>query len=339
MADNILSQDEIDALLSGMDGGEVELNAQEDLPRGGILPYDFESQDRIIRGRLPTLELINERLARSLHLSLFKLLRRAPEISVGAIQMSKFSEYLQGLLIPASMNLVRVKPLRGTALLTFDPKLVFALVDNFFGGNGQYPEKPEGREFTATELRMVRLTLDQILTDLEHAWAPVMPIELDYVATESNPHFANIVSPSEVVVVTALDIEVAGGGGSFHIAYPYSMLEPIRETLDAPAPSDAADRDERWARALQNEIETAEVEVCSMLTQTEISLMELSRLRAGDVIPVEIPETVFATVGGIPVFRGKFGTSGGNLALKVIETVRVFGTELAMQDGSLLNEQ
>ena len=187
MADkDILSQDEIDALLSGMDGGEVATEPAGEQSTAGVMGYDFQSQDRIIRGQLPTLEMINERFARNMRTSLFNLLRRSPELSAGSIQMLKFSEYVHSLFMPASMNLVKVKPLRGTALITFDPKLVFALVDNFFGGSGQFNTKIEGRDFTATEQRVVQMVLDLVFADLKKAWETVMPVTFEHVGTEVN---------------------------------------------------------------------------------------------------------------------------------------------------------
>ena len=327
-ADNILSQDEIDALLTGMDGGEVETKTEEEVPVDGVNSYDFQSQDRIIRGRLPTLEMINERFARYLRVSLFNMLRRSPELSVGSIQMLKFSEYVHGLFMPASMNLVKVAPLRGTALFTFDPKLVFSLVDNYFGGTGQFHTKIEGRDFTATERRVVHLVVEQVFVDLTEAWRTVCPVEFTYIGTEVNPHFANIVSPSEVVVVTVIDVEIEGGNGALHLAYPYSMIEPIREILDTGMQSDSIDKDERWSLTLREEVEVAEVEIASTLTETTIPLSQLVSMSPGDVVPVELPDVVVATVEGVPVFRGRFGTSGGNLALKVLENIRPSGGAL-----------
>ena len=327
-ADNILSQDEIDALLTGMDGGEVETKTEEEVPVDGVNSYDFQSQDRIIRGRLPTLEMINERFARYLRVSLFNMLRRSPELSVGSIQMLKFSEYVHGLFMPASMNLVKVAPLRGTALFTFDPKLVFSLVDNYFGGTGQFHTKIEGRDFTATERRVVHLVVEQVFVDLTEAWRTVFPVEFTYIGTEVNPHFANIVSPSEVVVVTVIDVELEGGSGALHLAYPYSMIEPIREILDTGMQSDSIDKDERWSLTLREEVEVAEVEIASTLTETTIPLSQLVSMSPGDVVPVELPDVVVATVEGVPVFRGRFGTSGENLALKVLENIRPSGGAL-----------
>lgn len=332
---DVLTQEEIDALLHGVDSGDLDTHASDALHRNEIRPYDFASEDRIVRGRLPTLEMINERFARHLRLSLFNFLRRSPEVTVGNVQMLKFSEYVHGLFMPASMNLVRIRPLRGTALFTLDPKLIFSAVDNFFGGNGRFPTKIEGRDFTPTELRVVELILERVFADLAEAWSPVLPVEFDHLGSEINPHFASIVSPSEVVIVSVFHIDLEGGGGDFHIALPYTMIEPIREMLDTGVQSDRSDHDERWTRSLREEIETAEVRLSSRIVEAAITLRELLALRAGDVIPVDLPATVLARVDEVPVFRAKLGTSRGNLALKVVQTVKSVPASLkfANKDG------
>ncbi|NIA01271.1 MAG: flagellar motor switch protein FliM, partial [Planctomycetia bacterium] len=256
---DLLSQDEIDALLHGVNGGDVETETNEELPEGEITGYDFASQDRIVRGRMPTLEMINERFARYFRISLFNMLRRAGEISVSGVQMLKFAEYVHSLFVPTSLNLVRIKPLRGTALFVLEPKLVFALVDNFFGGGGRFHTKIEGREFTPTELRVIQMVLEIAFKDLMQAWKPVMEVEYDYQSSEVNPHFANIVSPTEVVVVNTFRIELDGGGGDLHVTMPYSMVEPIRDLLDAGVQSDRSDRDERWTHTIREEMKDAQV--------------------------------------------------------------------------------
>jgi flagellar motor switch protein FliM len=238
------------------------------------------------------------------------------------VQMLKFAEYVHSLFVPTSLNLVRVKPLRGTGLFILDPKLVFILVDNFFGGDGRYPAKIEGREFTPTEQRVIHMILQQSFRDLKQAWAPVMPIEFEYMSSEVNPHFANIVSPTEVVVVTTFHVELEGGGGDLHVTLPYSMLEPIREILDAGVQSDRTDVDERWVTALREEIKEGEVELSSTLTETEITLREVLNLKAGDVIPIEVPGAVTLRAENIPVFRGRFGVAQGNCAIKITDRVR-----------------
>jgi flagellar motor switch protein FliM len=231
MATNdILSQDEIDALLHGVEDGDV--STKDDLPPGEARKYDFTSQERIVRGRMPTLEMINERFARYFRISLFNMLRRSAEIAVVGIRMMKFSEYVHSLYVPTSLNLVRIRPLRGTSLFVIDPKLVFMLVDNFFGGEGRFYTKIEGREFTPTETRIIQMVLNAVFTDLKEAWAPVMKLDFEFQNAEVNPQFANIVSPTEVVVVSTFDVELDGGGGQLHVTMPYSMIEPIREHLD-----------------------------------------------------------------------------------------------------------
>ncbi len=324
---DILSQDEIDALLHGVDSGDVETEKDDLMPDGSARLYNFNSQDRIVRGRLPTLEMINERFARYFRISLFNMLRRSPEISVSGVQMLKFAEYVHSLFVPTSLNLVQINPLRGTALFIFDPKLVFIVVDNFFGGEGRFYTRIEGREFTPTEMRVIQMLLQQVFKDLKEAWTPVMKVDFEYLNSEVNPQFANIVSPTEVVVVTTFHIELDGGGGDLHVTMPYSMIEPIRELLDAGMQSDRSDVDERWLIALREEMKEAPVEVSSILAEVDISLRDLLKIKAGDVIPINIPETAMLRAENIPVYRGVFGVSGGKNSIKVIEAVKRPGQE------------
>ncbi len=320
-ATDILSQDEIDALLHGVDRGDVEVETDSPPADDEVRGYDFASQDRIVRGRLPTLEMINERFARCFRGSLFNLLRRSPEISVGSVQSLKFSEYVQSLFIPANMHMVRVKPLRGASLFVLDPRLVFLMVENFFGGAGRLPAKMDGREITTTEQRIARMVLDQAFKDLVEAWKPVLDVEFEYTRSEVNPHFANIVSPSEVVVTTVFHVELDGGGGDLHITMPYSMIEPIKELLDAGVQSDRTEQDVRWFNALRQRITSAHVTLGATLTEVAVTLRELMDMQPGDIIPVELPEVVSARVEGVPVLQGKFGVSRGNMALKVVESL------------------
>jgi flagellar motor switch protein FliM len=318
----ILNQDEIDALLHGVESGDVKTEAEKHPADGTVRPFDLTNQDRIVRGRMPTLEMLNERFARYFRISLFSMLRRTPEISVGEVMTIKFSEYIHSLFVPANLNMVKVKPLRGTALISLDPKLVFVVVDNFFGGDGRYYTKIEGREFTPTEMRIVHMLLNYAFKDLQEAWLPVSRLEFEYLNSEVNPQFANIVSPSEIVVVTKFNIELDKGGGELHVAFPYSMLEPKRELLMAGVQSDRVEYDERWSTALREEMKETRVEVSCELAEAEISLRELMKLNAGDVIPIELPPTVVAKIQGLPVFRCHYGVHQGNLAIKVIGQIK-----------------
>jgi flagellar motor switch protein FliM len=315
---DLLSQDEIDALLHGVDDGEIE--TEGDFDATGVRPYDLTSQDRIVRGRMPTLEMINERFARYTRISMFNLLRRPADVSVGGIQIQKFGEYVHTLYVPTSLNMVKFRPLRGTALIILDAKLVFKLVDNFFGGDGRHA-KIEGREFTPTELRVVQMVLEQAFVDLREAWKAVKPIDFEYINSEVNPSMANIVSPSEVVVVSTFHVELDGGGGELHITMPYSMVEPIREILDAGLQSDTDERDDRWVRALREDVMAAEVSLECDIVRREVTLRDIVDLRAGDVIPIQMPETSVLTANGVPMFRVVMGRSKENLALKVVSII------------------
>lgn len=315
---DLLSQDEIDALLHGVDDGDIDTDS--DLDPGLVKAYDLTSQDRIVRGRMPTLEMINERFARYTRISMFNLLRRTADVSVGGVQIQKFGEYVHTLYVPTSLNMVKFRPLRGTGLIILDARLVFKLVDNFFGGDGRHA-KIEGREFTPTELRVVQMVLNQAFIDLGEAWKAVYPINFEYIHSEVNPSLANIVSPSEVVVVSTFHIELDGGGGELHITMPYSMIEPIREVLDAGLQSDTDERDERWVKALREDILTAKVDLECDVASREILLRDIVDLKVGDVIPIDLPDFHVLTANGVPMFRTQLGQHNGNLALKVLEFI------------------
>src|SRR5579883_1251936 len=317
--EKILDQAEIDALIHGVDTGAVSTEAPP--APGEARAYDFNNQVRIVRGRMPTLEMINERFARLNRVSLYNLLRRSPEIAVVAVSLKKYSEYLHTLHVPTSLNLVKFNPFRGTALIVLDPKLVFAVVDNFFGGTGRHA-KIEGREFTATEQRIIHMILRGIFANLTEAWSHVAPIEVEYINSEINPHFANIVSPSEIVVITTFHVELDGTGGELHITMPYAMIEPLREVLDSGVASDRVEKDERWMITLREEIEDAEVELTTLLGRTSVTLGELLNLKAGDILSCDFTGKVLVLAEDVPMFRGSFGLSRGQQAIKFEERVR-----------------
>ncbi|MBL4911092.1 MAG: flagellar motor switch protein FliM [Alteromonadaceae bacterium] len=319
---DLLSQDEIDALLHGVDDVEEEEVEEEVASAEGTSDYDFSSQDRIVRGRMPTLEMVNERFARHLRISLFNMMRRTAEVSINGIQMIKFGEYVHTLFVPTSLNMVRFRPLKGTALITMEARLVFILVDNFFGGDGRYHAKIEGREFTPTERRIIQMLLKIVFEDYKEAWSPVMDVSFEYLDSEVNPSMANIVSPTEVVVISSFHIELDGGGGDFHIALPYSMLEPIRELLDAGVQSDKEDTDMRWSKALRDEIMDVPVELSTKFLEVELTLEKIMNLKEGDIIPIEMPDTLTVLIEDLPTFRAKLGRSRDNIALKIESKIK-----------------
>lgn len=309
-----LSQDEVDALLQG-----VASDAEAPAPppaQPGLLAYHFGTDERIVRSRMHTLEVINERFARHLRGSLLTYMRRNADISVGAIQIQKYGDFSRNLPVPANINLMQMKPLRGTALFVFDPKLVFLVVDNLFGSDGRYHVRVEGRDFTLTEQRIIKRLLNLTLESYGSAWHPVYPLEFEYVRAEMHARLANIVTPNEVIINTTFQIEFGPVGGSLNVCIPYSMIEPIRSLLSNPL-QDEIEVDKRWIKQLSTQVQSADVELKARFTTIHSSITQLLKLRVGDVLPVDIPATVIAEVNGIPVMECGYGTSNGRYALRV----------------------
>jgi flagellar motor switch protein FliM len=314
MSGEILEQDEIDALVNGVNSGAVDTTpAPAD---AAVRDYDFSTQTRIVRGRMPTLEMINERMARALRLSMFGVLRRSPEITVQGVSTPRYAEYIPTLAVPTSLNLIRFQPLSGTGLMIFEAKLIFALIDVFFGGNGRHT-KIEGRDFTPTENQMIKILMEQVTAATQEAWAGVLPAKIEYLNSEMNPNFANIVSPTEIVVVSRLRVEFDGRGGEIHVTLPYSMLEPLKDTLRAGMQSDRADREERWSQLLRNELEESEVDIVTRLATAQTTVARLIDMRPGDVIPIEFDGQATVLADGIPLFWGELGQQRGRQVVRV----------------------
>jgi flagellar motor switch protein FliM len=315
MADNFLSQEEVDALLKGVNGDQDDAAAPEEV--AGVRTYNLATQERIVRGRMPTLEIINERFARLLRVGLFNFLRRSAEVSVGSVRVSKYSEFIRNLVVPTNLNLVHMKPLRGTALMVFDPGLVFLLVDNLFGGDGRFHTRVEGRDFTQTEQRIILRILDIVFEAYTKSWEPVYPVEFEYIRSEMNTQFANIATPNEVVVASTFTVELGSVSGQIHFCMPYSMIEPIRDALTSSLQGEALEVDKRWIRLMTQQIQIAEVELVASLGTAKVSFDEILNMRVGDIIPLNIPPTIEATVDGVPVLDCTYGVLNGQYALKV----------------------
>ncbi|WP_153162446.1 flagellar motor switch protein FliM [Zoogloea sp. 1C4] len=316
MAQDFLSQEEVDALLKGVTGESDEQDTGEE-GGDGIRPYNLATQERIVRGRMPTMELINERFARYLRIGLFNYMHRNVEVSVGPIKVQKFSEFVRNLVVPTNLNLFTSKPLRGTALIVLDPNLVFLVVDNLFGGDGRFHTRVEGRDFTLTEQRIIQGLLKVTFEEYAKAWSPVQKLEFEYVRSEMNPQFANIATPAEVVVAASFTLEFGGAQAEMHFCFPYSMLEPIRETLYSTMQSDHITQDNRWVSMMGKQLQSAEVTLVARLGNAKVTLGDIVNMKPGDVIPLNIPETIQAEVDGIPFMECRYGVQRGQYALKI----------------------
>jgi len=314
-----LSQDDVDALLAGITG---EADASEAAPDADadarVQPYDLGSPDRVVRRRMQTLELINERFARYLRSVLLPFMRRSADIITGGIRIQKYDDFERNLAVPANLNMVQLKPLRGTALFAFDPNLIFLIIDSLFGGDGRYHMRVEGRDFTPTEQRIIQRLLNLTLTSYTRAWQPVCALEAEYLRSEMHTRFASITSANEAVVVTTFHIEFGSGGGDLNVCLPYAMIEPLREQLMRPLqPARLADVDQRWMQQWSRQIRHAQVELVAELGKIDTQVGALTRLKAGDVLPLSIPESITACVDGTPVMQCGYGTFNGLYALRV----------------------
>ncbi|WP_101049026.1 flagellar motor switch protein FliM [Macromonas nakdongensis] len=321
MSDAFLSQDEIDALLEGVTGESQKL-AKEDFPTDGVRSYDLSSQERIVRGRMPTMEVINERFARNLRVGLFNFIRRSPEISVGTVQVQKYSMFLRELVVPTNFNIMAVRPLRGSGLIVCEPTLLFGVIDSLFGGSGKFHTRIEGRDFSPTEQRVINRMVEVISEEYKKAWKGVYPLELAYQRSEMQPQFANIATPSEIVVSTSFTLEIGDLTGSLHICIPYSTLEPIRDLLYSTSQGDSMEVDRRWVKLLSQEIQAAEVELVAELANTGATIEQLLAMKVGDFIELERERIIQAKVDGVPILECEYGTHNGKYALKVQRTIR-----------------
>ena len=316
MSQQILSQDEVDALLQGITG-ESEPPAEVEAPQDGVRSYDLASQERIVRARMPTLEIINERFSRNIRLGLFNLIRKSPEVAIGSIKVQKYSAFLREIVVPTNFNVMAVRPLRGSGLIVCDPTLVFAVIDALFGGDGKYHTRIEGRDFSPTELRIITRLVGVITTEYKKSWQGIYPLELDHQRSEMQPQFATIATPSEIVVATSFTLEIGDTSGTIHFCIPYATLEPIRDVLFSSAQGDANEPDLRWLKLLKEEIQSASVELVAELATAPATVEQLLSFKPGDFIELDLHPGIQAKVSGVPILDCHYGTSNGKYALKI----------------------
>ena len=316
MNQQILSQDEVDALLQGITGESQKLEA-DDTPAEGIRDYNLASQERIVRGRMPTMEIINERFARNIRIGLFNFIRKSPEVAIGAIKVQKYSAFLREIVVPTNFNIMSVRPLRGSGLIVCDPTLVFSVIDALFGGGGKYHARIEGRDFSPTEQRVIMRMVEVITTEYKKAWQGIYPLELEYQRSEMQPQFANVATPSEIVVSTSFTLEIGDASGTIHFCIPYSTLEPIRDVLYSSMQGDSNEPDRRWIKLLTNQIQAAEVDLVVELASAPATVEQLLSFKPGDFIELDLDPLIEAKVDGVPVFDCYYGTSNGKYSIKI----------------------
>ena len=315
----ILAQDEVDALLRGLTGGEIESETQEDEDASGIVPFDLANQDRIIRGRMPVLEIVNDRFSRLCTNALSNMVRKRVELNPLFIDMTKFGDFMRSLPVPTSINIFKMDPLRGNALAIVDARLVFALVENFFGGQGSQP-KIEGREFTPIEQAIVDKVIKIVFENMEDSWRPVHDVSLELVRSEINPQFAAIVPPSDVVVVISFEVELENAIGALTICLPYATIEPIRSKLHASFQTERLEIDHVWVSRLKDRLLETPVELKVHFGNAQLTGNQLIRLQVGDVIMLDkdIEELLGVYLEGVRKYWAVPGTVKSNKAIQII---------------------
>ena len=321
MSDSFLSQEEVDALLEGVTG-ERQKSDIEDVDESSVRNYDISSQERIVRGRMPTMEIVNERFARNFRIGLFNFIRRSPEVSVGTVTVQRYSAFLRRLAVPTNFNIVAIRPLRGNGLIVCEPSLVFGIIDTLYGGAGRLQTRIEGRDFSATEQRVINRLVDVISDEYKKAWHGIYPLELAYQRSEMQPQFANIATPSEIVVSTAFQLEIGDVSGSIHVCMPYATMEPIRDILYSSTQGDSMEVDRRWVKVLTREIQSAEVTLVAELARADATVEQMLAMKPGDFIELDRQPRIRASIGGVPIFECQYGTHNNKYAVRIEQCLR-----------------
>ncbi len=324
--DQVLSQNEVDALLNAVSDGRMDDQDKDGGGGGGgdasgIIHYDLANQDRIIRGRMPTLDIIHDRFIRLFRVSLSAALRKVANIGVNSSGPIKFGEFMNSLPLPSCLNILRLEPLRGSAVMVIESKLLYALVDSLFGGNDVPYTKIEGKDFTPIEIKIARRIVMSAIDDLERAWAPVFPLKFNYSRTEINPQFVAVVPPSDVVISTSFDVELEKMSGSIKLVIPYSTLEPIKSKLSVGFQNEQLEVDHIWINRIKTQLLGTSVNMSVQLGSAWINLEDLMQLKKGDVIILDrdADKPLDVMVEGMHKFRVVPGVLKGAKAVKVVE--------------------
>ncbi|MCL4490678.1 MAG: flagellar motor switch protein FliM [Nitrospirae bacterium] len=319
--EDILSQDEVDALLKGIAEGEIETEKLEEA--SGVKVYDFTGQEKIVRGRMPSLDIANERLARNFRLSLSAAIRHMVDVTNVNVNITKFYDFMRGIPFPSSINVFKMEPLRGFGLLVFDAPMIFSLIEYFFGGTGKGYYKPEGREFTPIEQKIIHKVVLMFFNDMEEAWKPVYPIKPIYVRSEMNPQFVTIVTPVDVVIKVEFILEIEGKQCKAFLCIPYGSVEPIKEKLYSAFSADRDELDIKWLERLKDSLRETWVVMQGLLGTTSLTVQEVLELQTGDILILDkrAEEDISVVVEGVPKFKGKFGSYRGGQALKITKVL------------------
>ena len=319
----VLSQDEINTLLQWLSKGDIEDGSVESVGQQNVKKFDLASQERIIRGRMPTLELIHERFSRQFRTGLSRFIGKACFTNVGGFEMVKFGSFMKKLPLPSSLHIVKMSPLSGQALMVVSAPLVFGVIDGLFGGRGQGRLKIEGREYTPIESRLIGKVVKIALEVLKEAWAPVSPIEFEYVRAEVNPFAVTIAPPSDVVIVVNIEIELEQECATLTMCIPYSTLEPLRAKLSTSIQSTRLEVDRMLLERMRGNVMQTTCSLSVQLARGSVKTRDLLALGKGDILTLDTnpSEDARILVEGVPKFYGSIGSIRGGKAIRISQPI------------------
>ena len=321
---DLLTQDEIDALLKGVQAGEIDTETAKERLVAGVRVYDFTTQERIVRGRMPGLELSNERFARFFRNSITSLLMRHVDINMQSPEIIKFGEFMRTIPFPSSINIFKINPLKGYSILLIEAPVVFAFVEFFFGSNTAKNVKSEGRAFSSIEQRVIRNVVELAFRDLVSAWKGIAEITPELVGSEMNPQLVTIVTPGEIIIKITMQIEIEDFTGNLYFCIPYSTVEPVKENLYSSIQSDEFELDKRWSEKIKDILMDVFVEIKAELGSAKISLEKMLNLEVGSVITLNnaVSDDILIKIEGKPAYAGVPGYSKGNQAIKITKILQ-----------------
>lgn len=349
----VLSQNEVDALLSVvMEEEPEEVQAEENVSDGAtggsgsngesdnrqasgqssgsaggrdesVESYDLMNQDRIMRGKMPMLEVIHDKFCRDFRTSLSLDLRKMVDIEASTIELVKFREFLHKLPTPSCMSLFNMEPLTGSGLVTFDPEFIFLMVDIFCGGMGSLQFKVEGREFTSIEQGIVKKVVERSLMEWAKAWKPLHEVNVQFSRTEINPQFVNLAHPTEIIVIFKSNVDVEGTRGWMQVILPYAMIEPLRTKLSKGVVGDRVELEKLWRQNMQQKIIESMVEMTGVLGKVKMDIGNLLDMQVGDIVELNtaLDEPVIMEVEGEEKFLARSGVCRGNKAIQIMDAI------------------
>lgn len=315
----LLSQDEVDALLKGLDAGEIESEQKPDESKVEVESFDWASQGTNVRGSMPLLDVINGRFCQKFRGTLSSSLRKLFDISPEPMETIRFSEFQRSLPVPTSMHLFKMEPLRGMGILVIESRLVFSLVEAFFGGSGAGSTKIEGRDFTPIEKRVIEKVVHMALANLTETWEETYPLKTEFYRSESNPLAVNVVPPEELLVSVKFEVELNKPLGKIHVCIPISSFQPIRHKLAGGYLNEDSKIDQVWVDIMKERLMPIEVELTVLMGRCSLSVKDLQNLKQGDIILLDnnFKDPLTASIEGIPKYEGYVGRRNNRKVFRV----------------------